>query len=50
MSDLLAEMEADFEEASATAVEKVNQEGLGSVAEIARAIRVKEDQIAALED
>lgn len=50
MSDLLAEMEADFEEASATAVEKVSQQGLGSVAEIARAIRAKEDQIAALED
>tara|TARA_R100000353_G_C6418207_1_gene172350 strand:- start:8 stop:586 length:579 start_codon:yes stop_codon:yes gene_type:complete len=50
MSDLLAEMEADFEEASATAVERVNQEGLGSVAEIARAIRAKEDQVAHLED
>ena len=49
MSDLLAEMEADFEEASATAVEKVSQDGLGSVAEMARAIRVKEDQIAGLE-
>ena len=49
MSDLLAEMEADFEEASATAVEKVIQDGLGSVAEMARAIRVKEDQIAGLE-
>ena len=50
MSDLLAEMDADFEEASATAVERVNQEGLGSVAEIARAIRAKEDQVAHLED
>ena len=50
MSDLHAEMEADFEEASATAVERVNQEGLGSVAEIARAIRAKEDQVAHLED
>lgn len=50
MSDLLAEMEADFEEASATAVEKVSQQGLGSVAEIARAIRAAEDRIAHVEE
>ena len=50
MSDLLAEMEADFEEASATAVEKVSQQGLGSVAEIARAIRAAEDRIANVEE
>jgi len=50
MSDLLAEMEADFQEASATAVEKVSQQGLGSVAEIARAIRAAEDRIANVEE
>jgi len=50
MSDLLAEMEADFEEASATAVEKVSQQGLGSVAELAKAIRLAEDRIAKTED
>lgn len=50
MSDLLAEMEADFEEASAAAVEKVSQQGLGSVAELAKAIRLAEDRIAKTED
>jgi len=51
MSDELAKMmEQDFEETLATSVEKLDQEGLTSVAALARQIRDKEQRIASLED
>lgn len=51
MSDELAKlMEQDFEETLATSVEKLDQQGLTSVAALARKIRDKEERIAALEE
>ena len=50
MSDDLAKlMEADFEEKQATSVEKIDQQGLTSVAGLARLIRDKEVKIESLE-
>jgi|TARA_R110000787_G_scaffold163881_1_gene277004 hypothetical protein len=49
MEDLARLMEADFEEKKATSVEKIDQNGLTSVAELARQIRDKEATIEALE-
>ncbi|MGB1877252.1 MAG: hypothetical protein ACPHGY_10135 [Rhodospirillaceae bacterium] len=51
MSDNLAQlMEQDFEETLATSVEKIDQQGLTSVAGLARQIRDKENHISSLED
>jgi hypothetical protein len=50
MNDLLRQMEADFEATIASSVEKVDQQGLRNVAEIARDIRAKEAEIADLEE
>ncbi|MGA0426603.1 MAG: hypothetical protein ACO3OM_10765 [Alphaproteobacteria bacterium] len=51
MSDELAKMmEQDFEETLATSVEKVDQQGLTSVASLARQIRDKEERISSLEE
>jgi len=50
MSDDLARlMEQDFEENAATSVEKIDQQGLTSVAALARTIRDKEAKISDLE-
>ena len=50
MSDDLAKlMEQDFEETAATSVEKIDQQGLTSVAALARTIRDKEAKISDLE-
>jgi len=50
MSDDLAKlMEADFEEKQATSVEKIDQQGLTSVAGLARLIRDKELKLESLE-
>lgn len=50
MSDDLAKlMEQDFEENAATSVEKIDQQGLTSVAALARTIRDKEARISDLE-
>ena len=49
MEDLARLMEADFELKKATSVEKIDQTGLTSVAELARQIRDKEATIDALE-
>ena len=48
MQDLVAEMEADVGSV-ASAVEAVDGKGLKSIAEIARAVRDKEVEVAALE-
>lgn len=48
MNDVLKMMEADFEE-SADAVEKVNDGGLKSIAQVARLVRDKEATLANLE-
>ena len=48
--DLTKLMEQDFEETLASSVEKVDQQGLTSVAALARQIRDKEDRIKSLED
>jgi|TARA_R110000796_G_scaffold205247_2_gene321240 hypothetical protein len=50
MSDVLHMMEEDFENDLATSVEKLDQEGLNSVAGLARAIRGKEATISHLEE
>lgn len=51
MSDELAKlMEQDFEETLASSVEKLDQQGLTSVAALARQIRDKEDRISSLEE
>lgn len=51
MSDELAKlMEQDFEETLASSVEKLDQQGLTSVAALARKIRDTEERIANLED
>ena len=49
MSDLERLMEQDFEETNATSVEKIDQQGLTSVAALARTIRDKESRISDLE-
>ena len=50
MSDDLAKlMEQDFEQTNATSVEKIDQQGLTSVAALARTIRDKEAKISDLE-
>ena len=50
MSDeILRMMEKDFEENVLSSVEKVDQQGLSSVASLAREIRDKEAQVANLE-
>ena len=48
--DITKLMEQDFEETLATSVEKLDQQGLTSVAALARQIRDKEDRIKSLED
>ena len=48
--DLTKLMEQDFEETLASSVEKVDQQGLTSVAALARQIRDKEKNISKLED
>ena len=48
--DLTKLMEQDFEETQASSVEKVDQQGLTSVAELARQIRDKEERIQDLEE
>jgi hypothetical protein len=48
--DLTKLMEQDFEETLASSVEKVDQQGLTSVAALARQIRDKEENISKLED
>ena len=47
--DITKLMEQDFEETLATSVEKLDQQGLTSVAALARQIRDKEDRIKSLE-
>lgn len=49
MNDVLAMMEADFEENAATSVEKLDQSGAQTVASIAREIRGTEELIEKLE-
>lgn len=49
MNDILAMMEADFEETVATSVEKLDQSGAQTVASIAREIRGTEELIDSLE-
>ncbi len=49
MSDLERLMEQDFEQTNATSVEKIDQQGLTSVAALARTIRDKEAKISDLE-
>ena len=48
--DLTKLMEQDFEETRASSVEKVDQQGLTSVAALARQIRDKEERIQGLEE
>jgi hypothetical protein len=50
MNDVLAMMEADFEETAASSVEKLDQSGTQTVASIAREIRGTEELIAKIED
>jgi len=47
--DIMKMMEQDFEDTLATSVEKVDQEGLTSIAALARQIRDKEETISRLE-
>lgn len=49
MSDVFDQMEADFEQSMASSVEKMDQGDLTTVAGMARAIRDKEQEVAALE-
>tara|TARA_B100000085_G_C18452953_1_gene475667 strand:+ start:339 stop:917 length:579 start_codon:yes stop_codon:yes gene_type:complete len=49
MSDIFDQMEADFEKSMASSVEKMDQGDLTTVAGMARAIRDKEQEVAALE-
>ncbi len=49
MSDLLSQMEEDFESTVASSVEKIDQGELGNVASIARRIRDKEERVSQLE-
>ena len=48
MSEMLLDMEAD--QVTASSIEKMDNAGLSSVAEIARAIRDQEDLVAQLDD
>ena len=48
MSEMLLDMEAD--QVTASAIEKMDNTGLSSVAEIARAIRNQEDLVSQLDD
>ena len=50
MTDLWSQMEADVEEHLTSQIEKVDTKALGSVAELARAIRNQEDTIRHLEE
>tara|TARA_R100000808_G_scaffold24803_1_gene58432 strand:+ start:1826 stop:2428 length:603 start_codon:yes stop_codon:yes gene_type:complete len=50
MTDLWSQMEADVEEHLTSQIEKVDTKALGSVAELARAIRNQEDTIRDLEE
>ena len=47
--DIMKMMEQDFEDTLATSVEKVDQEGLTSIAALARQIRDKEENVKSLE-
>ena len=47
--DIMKMMEQDFEDTLATSVEKLDQQGLTSVAALARQIRDKEERISSLE-
>ena len=49
MSNILDQMEADFEEKLASSVEKLDQGDLTTVAGMARAIRDQEETVAELE-
>jgi len=49
MSDLEKMMELDFEQNQASSVEKIDQQGLTSIAALARTIRDREEQIKNLE-
>ena len=49
MSDVFDQMEADFESSMASSIEKMDQGDLTTVAGMARAIRDKEQEVAALE-
>ena len=49
MSDLLSQMDEDFESNVASSVEKIDQGELGNVASIARRIRDKEERVSQLE-
>jgi hypothetical protein len=49
MSDLTSMMEEESEALNSNSVEKLDQRGLNSVADLARAIRNKEDTIAHIE-
>ncbi len=49
MSDIFDQMEEDFEASLTTGVEKLDQDGLKTVAELARKIRDEEEYIASLE-
>ena len=48
-NDVLKMMEEDFEDTIASSVEKIDQQGLQTVAELARHIRDEEEYIASLE-
>ena len=49
MDSLLSKMESDTQ-ATASAVETVQQEGLASVASLARAVKIQEDEVQSLEE
>ena len=49
MSDIFDQMEQDFEQSLSSGVEKLDQAGLQTVAEIARKIRDEEEYISSLE-
>jgi|TARA_E500000318_G_C3506139_1_gene190360 hypothetical protein len=49
IDNLISEMEEDFEETSASSLEKLDQSGLSSIAALARQIRQKEESIQRLE-
>ena len=49
MSDIFEQMEQDFEQSLSSGVEKLDQAGLQTVAEIARKIRDEEEYISSLE-
>ena len=49
MSDIFDQMEEDFEQSLSSGVEKLDQDGLQTVAELARKIRDEEEYISSLE-